>query len=230
MPDARAQRVGGNRVKRSGMNGSWQLPSYCATSAATSTGCPFRTDRLTHWQTDAASLVRFIAGCPFVERKRPTADRRGTSWKPAWFAGGVAAEWWGLRMEDELKFVAGSSELPFSEVLRFREDRYGLEETPHPPLAGRGHRRGVSLQREPDQVRVKKARHPQKGSGSAEGLPVAETGEAGQAGRLVRAADRQERARRRTQRGNHPQADEKKVKNGAKKLGKFKSFCFFLPN
>ena len=31
-------------------------------------------------------------------------------------------------MEDELKFVAGSSELPFSEVLRFREDRYGLEE------------------------------------------------------------------------------------------------------
>ena len=34
----------------------------------------------------------------------------------------------GLRMEDELKFVAGSSELPFSEVLRFRQDRYGLEE------------------------------------------------------------------------------------------------------
>lgn len=35
----------------------------------------------------------------------------------------------GLRMEDELKFVAGSSVLPFSKILRFREDRYGLEES-----------------------------------------------------------------------------------------------------
>ena len=88
---------------------------------------PVSTDRLTHWQTDAASLVRFIAGALSLSG----SDRRPEERNELEFGmvcGRSHGRVVGLRMEDELKFVAGSSELPFSEVLRFREDSYGLEE------------------------------------------------------------------------------------------------------
>ena len=89
---------------------------------------PVSTDRLTHWQADAAGLVRFIAGALSLSGsgQRPQeGDEPGAGMVCGRSRGRVV----GLRMDDELKFVAGSSELPFSEVLHFREDRYGLEET-----------------------------------------------------------------------------------------------------
>ena len=90
---------------------------------------PVAADRLTHWQTDADSLVRFIAGALSLSGSGQRPQKRNEL-----EAGMVCGRSRGrvvvLRMEDELKLVAGSSELPFSEVLRFREDRYGLEEMP----------------------------------------------------------------------------------------------------
>ena len=82
---------------------------------------------------------------------------------------------------DELKFVAGSSELPFSEVLRFREDRYGLEEMPVRRWldAAAGEEAPYSASRVRYESRKLDTR--KKDLALAEGLPVAETGEAGQA-------------------------------------------------
>ena len=88
---------------------------------------PVSADRLTHWQTDADSLVRFIAGALSLSRsgQRP---QEGNELEAGMVCGRSRGRVVGLRMEEELKLVAGSSELPFSEVLRFREDRYGLKE------------------------------------------------------------------------------------------------------
>ena len=88
---------------------------------------PVSTDRLTHWQTDGDSLVRFIVGALSLSgsSQRPQ-ERKGL--EAGMVCGRSRRRVVGLRMEDELKFVAGSSELPFSKVLRFREDRYGLDE------------------------------------------------------------------------------------------------------
>ena len=90
---------------------------------------PVSTDRLTHWQTDADSLVRFIAGALSLSGSGQRAEERNEL-EAGMVCGRSHSRVVGLRMEDELKFVAGSSELPFSEVLRFREDRYVLEEMP----------------------------------------------------------------------------------------------------
>ena len=89
---------------------------------------PVSTDRLTHWQTDADSLVRFVAGALSLSGSGQRRDER-IELEDGMVCGRSRGRVVGLRMDDELKFVAGSSELPFSEVLRFREDRYGLEET-----------------------------------------------------------------------------------------------------
>ena len=89
---------------------------------------PVSADRLTHWRTDAASLVRFIGGALSLSGsgQRPEAGKELEAGMVCGRSGGRVI---GLRMEDKLKLVAGSSVLPFSEVLRFREDRYGLEES-----------------------------------------------------------------------------------------------------
>ena len=89
---------------------------------------PVSTDRLTHWRTDADSLVRFIAGALSLSGSGQRPEERNEL-EAGMVCGRSRSRVVGLRMEEELKFVAGSSELPFSEVLRFRDDRYGLEET-----------------------------------------------------------------------------------------------------
>ena len=88
---------------------------------------PVSTDRLTHWQTDADSLVRFIAGALSLSESGQRPPER-KELKAGLVCGKSRRRVVGLRMEEELKFVAGSSELPFAEVLRFCEERYGLEE------------------------------------------------------------------------------------------------------
>ncbi len=90
---------------------------------------PVSTDRLTHWHTDAASLVRFIAGALSLSGSGQRPQER-KELEAGMVCGNSRGRAVGLRMEDELKLVAGSSEFPFSKVLRFREDRYGLEEMP----------------------------------------------------------------------------------------------------
>jgi hypothetical protein len=89
---------------------------------------PVSTDRLTHWQTDADSLVRFVAGALSLSGCGQRPEKRDEL-EDGMVCGRSRGRVVGMRMDDELKFVAGSSELAFSEVLRFREDRYGLEET-----------------------------------------------------------------------------------------------------
>lgn len=88
---------------------------------------PVSADRLTQWQTDADSLVRFIAGALSLSGSGQRPQER-KELEAGMVCGRSRRRVVGLRMEEELQFVAGSSALPFSEVLSFREDRYVLEE------------------------------------------------------------------------------------------------------
>ena len=111
----------------SGMKGS-AAPFILCDKRGDINRVPVSTDRLTHWQTDADSLVRFVTGALSLSGSGQRREER-IELEAGMVCGRSRRRVVGLRMEDELKFVAGSSELPFSEVLRFREDRYGLEET-----------------------------------------------------------------------------------------------------
>ena len=71
------------------------------------------------------ACVRFIAGALSLSGSRPRPQER-KELETGMVCGRSRGRVVGLRMEDKLKFVAGSSELPFSEVLCFREDGYGL--------------------------------------------------------------------------------------------------------
>ena len=88
---------------------------------------PVSTDRLAQWETSAERLGRFVADGLSLRWKGREAE--GGRVLEIGIAGGKHRRMLSLRFTMELRLAAGSSELNFSSILRFRDGSYGLEES-----------------------------------------------------------------------------------------------------
>ena len=89
---------------------------------------PVPADSLAQWEMSADMLGRFVAGRLSLRWKGRKPE--GKDVLEIGIAGkGKQRRMLSLRMEGQLRLVAGSSELDFSRVLRFREGSYELEES-----------------------------------------------------------------------------------------------------
>ena len=88
---------------------------------------PVFMDRLAQWETSAERLGRFVADGLSLRWKGREAE--GGRVLEIGIAGGKHRRMLRLRLMRELRLAAGSSELNFSSILRFRDGSYGLEES-----------------------------------------------------------------------------------------------------
>ena len=177
---------------------------------------PVPADSLARWEMSADMVGRFVADR--LSRRWKGRKPEGKDVLEIGIAGkGKQRRMLSQRLKRELRLAAGSSELNFSGILRFRDGSYRLEESVvHRWLDGATEESPITA----TQVRYesRKLDTRKKNFLLQKACRGAETGAARHVRRLVRASDRQERPRRRTQPGYHPQADEK-VENQPKKVG-----------
>ena len=85
-------------------------------------------DRLAQWRTSAGILARFIADGLSIPWKEKRFGEKGV-FEIGKIAGDRRWQVLCLRTEGELRLVAGSNTRALTEVLRFREGRYQVDET-----------------------------------------------------------------------------------------------------
>ena len=141
---------------------------------------PVSVDRLAQWRTSADSLGRVVAdGLSLRWRGRKAEGGRVMELGIA--AGGKTGRMLSLRLEGELALAAGSSALPLSEVLRFGERGYRLDDTRIRRWLDVC-RRGAPAHRNPDKAGGAQARHSREAQDLTEGLPDAQRGKPGMCG------------------------------------------------
>ena len=89
---------------------------------------PVSTDRLTQWRCGTDFVSGFVADCLGLRRSRKRAKSAGVL-EIGMARGEKRYQMLCLRTEGESALVTGSSAIALADVLRFRNGRYGLEET-----------------------------------------------------------------------------------------------------